>query len=441
MGREGAGPGGGQAVVESRAVPCRTALAVPVVVGLLLGCRGPARTGEPLGELPDVVTSAEPLWIPYRVMAGQAYEADPREGRLRELRRVTFDGKSSHPRWDPDSRQLLFERGAPGCGELVKMDLGSGETVRLSPEGGASSLGGYLDDPRRLAFVHGTSGHGTSVHGIGAAASSAPSGACRPSFASGAPRWAPPAADVWVKGPHAEPARALLPSPAAEMELATNLRGQLVFTSLRDGDPELYLARADGTDLRRLTRAAGYDGGASLSPDGTRLVWQTERAEAQASQKAPNEDKAASEDKAANEDEAASEGDDGRPVLSPSRLHLRLAGVQGQHERPIGPLGRFDVEASFLPDSRRLLFSSDYDAPPEAPPSFEIYLVDPEGPTTVDGKPSYERITYHAAYDGQAVVSPDGRWIAFASTRAAVDDGPGPKGQTDIFVARWREVD
>ncbi len=35
--------------------------------------------------------------------------------------------------------------------------------------------------------------------------------------------------------------------------------GYLVFTSTRDGDPELYLARADGTRPTRLTRAPGAD--------------------------------------------------------------------------------------------------------------------------------------------------------------------------------------
>ena len=35
-----------------------------------------------------------------------------------------------------------------------------------------------------------------------------------------------------------------------------------VFTSTRDGDPELYTAKIDGTGLKRLTKTKGYDGGA-----------------------------------------------------------------------------------------------------------------------------------------------------------------------------------
>jgi Tol biopolymer transport system component len=48
---------------------------------------------------------------------------------------------------------------------------------------------------------------------------------------------------------------------------------RIVFTSTMDGDLELYTMAVDGTDLRRVTRRVGYDGGAFFSPDGTRLVW------------------------------------------------------------------------------------------------------------------------------------------------------------------------
>ena len=46
-----------------------------------------------------------------------------------------------------------------------------------------------------------------------------------------------------------------------------------MFTSTRDGDIELYTMKVDGSDVRRITRRIGYDGGAFFSPDGARLVW------------------------------------------------------------------------------------------------------------------------------------------------------------------------
>ncbi len=47
----------------------------------------------------------------------------------------------------------------------------------------------------------------------------------------------------------------------------------MVFTSTRDGDIELYTMNVDGSDVRRVTHREGYDGGAFFSPDGRKLVW------------------------------------------------------------------------------------------------------------------------------------------------------------------------
>lgn len=61
----------------------------------------------------------------------------------------------------------------------------------------------------------------------------------------------------------------------------------IVFTSTRDGDPtrtekssrdaDLYVMRPDGTGVRRLTKTDGYDGGAFFSPDGSKLVYRSDR--------------------------------------------------------------------------------------------------------------------------------------------------------------------
>src|SRR5207247_2418162 len=47
----------------------------------------------------------------------------------------------------------------------------------------------------------------------------------------------------------------------------------IVFTSLRDGDLDIYTMRVDGSGLRRLTSALGYDGGPFFSPDGKLIVY------------------------------------------------------------------------------------------------------------------------------------------------------------------------
>ena len=53
---------------------------------------------------------------------------------------------------------------------------------------------------------------------------------------------------------------------------------EIVFTSDRDGGlRELYLMRADGSDVRRLTRNGEYDDAARFSPDGTPIAYTSVR--------------------------------------------------------------------------------------------------------------------------------------------------------------------
>lgn len=52
---------------------------------------------------------------------------------------------------------------------------------------------------------------------------------------------------------------------------------KIVFTSMRTGDLELFTMNIDGTDVKQITSELGYDGGAFFSPDGTKLVWRASR--------------------------------------------------------------------------------------------------------------------------------------------------------------------
>jgi Tol biopolymer transport system component len=63
--------------------------------------------------------------------------------------------------------------------------------------------------------------------------------------------------------------RASPPAPARPSRLA--------FVSTRDGNQEIYTIREDGTDLRRLTNDPASDGGPSWSPDGSRIVFASDR--------------------------------------------------------------------------------------------------------------------------------------------------------------------
>lgn len=50
-----------------------------------------------------------------------------------------------------------------------------------------------------------------------------------------------------------------------------------MFTSMRTGDPEIWIMDADGRNPRQLTNALGYDGGPFFSPDGTKIGFRASR--------------------------------------------------------------------------------------------------------------------------------------------------------------------
>ena len=52
---------------------------------------------------------------------------------------------------------------------------------------------------------------------------------------------------------------------------------QIVFTSSRDGDPDLYIMDADGTNVRQITNKDGYDGGPFFSPDNKWVIFRSDR--------------------------------------------------------------------------------------------------------------------------------------------------------------------
>ncbi len=390
--------------------PRITALAAVATSLTLLSCAAkPPRDKGPMGVLPAAVTSAEPEWIPFTIRAGRALPSDPRERRFGELRQLTFDGTSGAPRWHPDGRQLVYESGrsANSCGELRRLDLSSGASERLSPDRGWASAGAFSADGTRFLFT----------------LSKATKPPC-PHLFDGL-RWTLPQCDIhagaYARSPvggaeSLDAPTVVIESPAYDAELDASADGQrVVFTSMRDGDPDLYIATPSGQQVRRITATPGYDGGARFSPDGSRLVWQAERLNDEAVE--------------AYQEQLA------QGSVEPRSLAILLAGSEGQHQRVIVSRSGYNITPSFLPDSRHVLFASDYDDPAAATGkarNFELYLVDPEGPATATGTGRIERVTYQDDFDGDGHISPNGQYLVFTSSRMATT-----AGGTNLFIARW----
>ena len=92
--------------------------------------------------------------------------------------------------------------------------------------------------------------------------------------------------------------------------------------------------------------------------------------------------------------------------LAPSRMVLYIASADGSGERLLFPTSGFDYNASFSPDGRWVVFTSERNGSGQA----DLYRVHPDGS-------GLERLTDDPALDDQAAFSPDGNQIAFVSTR------------------------
>src|SRR5262245_24361335 len=94
--------------------------------------------------------------------------------------------------------------------------------------------------------------------------------------------------------------------------------------------------------------------------------------------------------------------------LGPSQMVLYIANTDGSDERPLFPVSGFDYNASFSPDGRWIVFTSERSGSGQA----DLYRVHLDGT-------GIERLTDDPDVDDQAAISPDGSKVAFVSTRGS----------------------
>jgi Tol biopolymer transport system component len=172
---------------------------------------------------------------------------------------------------------------------------------------------------------------------------------------------------------------------------------------------------ADGSNVRRLTTAAGYDGGAFFSPDGSKIVYRAYH----------YTDADGRVDSAALAQYQALLA---QRLVRPNKMEIWVMNADGSGQRQVTRLGGANFAPYFTPDGSRIIFSSNYRNPtgPQAQ-NFDLFLVNLDGT-------GLEQVTTSPEFDGFPQFSPDGRQLVWASNRH--DAKPH---ETNIFIAEWRE--
>jgi Tol biopolymer transport system component len=178
---------------------------------------------------------------------------------------------------------------------------------------------------------------------------------------------------------------------------------RMVFTSMRDGDLELYTMDLDGKNVKRITNALGYDGGAWFNGDGTKIIWRASRPKSEAEIK---------------------EYKDllGENLVAPTNMEVWTANVDGSNAKQITNLGQANWAPNFTPEGK-IIFCSNHEYKRGFP--FNMYLLNADGT-------GMEKISRDKGFDAFPMFSPNGKKIVFSSNR----NNKGTR-DTNIFIADW----
>lgn len=320
----------------------------------------------------------------------------PGESHFSRVTQLTSVGENSAEAYFSfDETHIIFQatRDSFACDQIFIMDTKANDVKLVSTGKGRTTCGYFLPGDREVLF--------SSTHLAGDACPPPPD------YSKGYVWSVYPSYDIFIANVDGSNLRRLTDTPGYDAEATISPDGKkIVFTSMRHGDLDIYTMNLDGTDVQQLTDAIGYDGGPFFSPDSRRIVFR------------------------AYHPEAAAEIEDYKTLLAdnlirPSRLELWVMDADGRNKQQITNNGAANFAPFFHPDGKRIIFASNMGS--ENRRNFDLWMVNTDGT-------QLEQITHFESFDGFPMFSRDGSKLIFASNR-----NEKVKGQTNIFMADWKE--
>lgn len=336
----------------------------------------------------------------WAIKAGKAVADLPGEPYFKNVRQLTFGGENAEAYWSGDGTKLIMQSkfGKYLCDQIFVLDLDSGKKQLVSTGKGRTTCSYFLQGDDRIIYG--------STH-LGNAECPPPVIRTRGKYV-----WAIyKTYDIFTAKADGSDIRRITNTPGYDAEATVcPVTGRVLFTSVRDGDLELYSMEPDGSEVKRLTNRPGYDGGGFYSHDGTKIV---QRSGFFADDKEKE-----------NYFSLLARG-----LVEPNKMEITVLDRNGENFRQVTKNGKANFAPYWHPDNKRILFSSSVGTPPRGRPMFDIYIIDEDGS-------NQQKITNNPSFDGFPMFSPDGKYLVFASNRFNDKDH---QQDTNVFVAEWVE--
>jgi tricorn protease-like protein len=323
------------------------------------------------------------------------------ETHLKNIRQLTFGGDNAEAYFSFDNQHLIFqatnENWGAECDQIFYMPAGGydGEQPPMVSTGkGRTTCSFFL--PGNRSFVY------ASTH-LGAEACPE-----TPMRVNGKYVWPVYADfDIFTADLEGNILQQLTDAPGYDAEATLSPDGsRMVFTSTRSGDLELYTMNVDGSDVRQVTDELGYDGGAFFSPDGSQLVFRASRPK--------------TEEEVTTYKTLLAEN-----VVQPTDMEIFVCNADGSNLRQITDLGGANWAPFFHPSGEKIIFASNHHT--ESGRQFNLFMIN------VDGS-GLQQITFDDTFDAFPMFSYDGKKLVFSSNR-----NNGGTRDTNVFVADWVE--